>query len=213
MRHDLTHRLRDDTPVYPGDPPVSVSPAATMDADGYRVTRLSLSTHAGTHVDAPSHLLADGATLGDYPIDAFSLDARLVDADADAREPIGPDVLPDDADADVVVLRTGYDAHWGSARYRDHPYLAPETAERLARRGQHLALDAASPDPSPPADADASGEPDVYPAHRALFDAGLLVFENLRDLAGIPERFRLDAYPLRVDADGAPVRAVAVTDD
>jgi len=186
-----------------------------MDADGYRVTRLSLSTHAGTHVDAPSHLLADGATLGDYPIEAFSLDARLVDADADAREPIGPDVLPDDDAADVVVLRTDYDAHWGSARYRDHPYLAPETAERLARRGQHLALDAASPDPSPPAD-DAvatSGEPDGYPAHRALFEAGLLVFENLRNLAGLPARFRLDAYPLRVDADGAPVRAVAVTGD
>jgi len=196
-------------PVYPGDPAVTVTPAATMAADGYRVTSLSISTHAGTHVDAPSHLLPDGPTLSDYPIEAFSMDARLVDVTVGPREPIEPDAVPDGTGADVVVFRTGFDARWGRDRYRDHPYLAVETADALAERGQHVALDAASPDPSPSPRADADG-PDGYPAHRALFARDRLVFENLRGLDGLPSRFRLDAFPLRIGADGAPVRAVAV---
>ncbi|WP_435096867.1 cyclase family protein [Halarchaeum sp. P4] len=220
-RHDLTHPLEDGMPVYPGDPDVAVSPAATMATEGYRVTELALSTHAGTHVDAPSHLLADGATLGDYPIETFAMDAHLVGVDAGPRDPIGPDALPDERSADVVVFRTGFDAHWGTPQYRDHPYLAPETADALAERGQHVALDAASPDPSPPAggtedadgpETDANGEQAGYPAHRALFEAGLLVFENLRNLDALPTRFRLEVFPLRLDADGAPVRAVGVVD-
>lgn len=213
-RYDLTHLLTDGMPVYPGDPPVSVSPAATMADEGYRVTELALSTHSGTHVDAPSHLLADGPSLADYGVDAFAMDARVVDVEAGPREAVRPDALPADDSADVVVLRAGFDAHWGTPRYRDHPYLAPETAEKLAERDQHVALDVASPDPSPPAgDADTDGDPAGYPAHRALFEAGLLVFENLRGLDALPSRFRLTAYPLRVEADGAPVRAVAVVED
>ncbi|QLC34192.1 cyclase family protein [Halarchaeum sp. CBA1220] len=211
-RYDLTHPLTDGMPVYPGDPAVSVSPAATMAADGYRVTGLALSTHSGTHVDAPSHLLADGRGLDAYDVGTFAMDAHLVGVEAGPREAITPDALPADDSADVVVLRTGFDAHWGTPRYRDHPYLAPETADALAERGQHVALDAASPDPSPPT-GDADGEPEGYPAHRALFEAGLLVFENLRGLDALPSRFRLTASPLRVEGDGAPVRAVAVVED
>ncbi|GGL43265.1 cyclase [Halarchaeum grantii] len=213
-RHDLTHPLTDGMPVYPGDPTVSVSPAATMAADGYRVTELALSTHSGTHVDAPSHLLADGPSLAEYDVGTFSMDAHLVDVEAGPREAIRPDALPADGSADVVVFRTGFDAHWGTPRYRDHPYLAPATARELAERDQHVALDAASPDPSPPAgDADTDDDPEGYSAHHALFEADRLVFENLRDLDALPSRFRLTAYPLRVEADGAPVRAVAVVED
>ena len=64
------------------------------------------------------------------------------------------------------------------------------------------ATDALSPDPS-------DRETDL-PAHRALCGAGLPIVENVRNLDALPaDSFELLAFPLRVDADGAPARVVA----
>lgn len=207
---DLSHALDSGQP-YPGDPPAAVTPHATFEADGHRVAEISCSTHSGTHVDAPAHLLADGATLGDYGVAAFEFDARLVDCtDCGAREPIPAARVPDAdaADADLVVFHTGWSRHWGDERYFDHPYLTAAAAAECADRGWHVAVDAPSVDPSPSAH-DSDDEPAGYPAHHALLGDGRLLVENVTNLAGLPEAFTVRAYPLPVDADGAPVRAVA----
>ncbi|MFB6097237.1 MAG: cyclase family protein [Haloferacaceae archaeon] len=207
--HDLTHPLGDETPVYPGDPPVRLRPHATHGADGYRVTDLRLGTHAGTHVDAPAHTEPDGATVDDLPPDRFAFDARLVDLrPLGDREAVGVDdlaaaeVAPD---RDLLVLRTGWAAHWGTDRYAAHPFLTPAAATWCAERGLDVGLDAPSPDPR--------GSEDL-PAHRALLGAGRVLVENLAVLEGLPRRFRLHAYPLPLaGADGSPVRAIAEPSD
>src|SRR3954471_9314854 len=55
--YDLTRALEPGMPVYPGDPPVHFEAHADYPGAGFRVTALSLGTHAGTHLDAPSHFL------------------------------------------------------------------------------------------------------------------------------------------------------------
>jgi len=196
---DLSHPIEDGMPVYPGDPPVSVEPYAKIDTDGYRVTALGLGSHAGTHVDAPSHLEPDGDTLGDYDVDDFRFDARVVHVDPGARGIVEPNAIPD-TDADIVVFATGWSDLWRTGKYRDHPALAPETARVLAERGQHVGIDAPSVDPP---------ESEAFPAHHHLLGSGSLILENLTNLAGLPERVTIHAYPLSVDADGAPARVVA----
>ncbi|EJN58282.1 cyclase family protein [Halogranum rubrum] len=199
--YDLTHPLTNETPVYPGDPPVSLDPAATHEADGYRVTDLQLNSHAGTHLDAPAHLLADGRTLDDYSVDRFVFDAHVVDCtglDADAA--IRASDLPD-PDCELLLVHTGWDTHWGTSRYDNHPHLAPDAAQWCADRGYDLGFDTAGPDPT---------GAETFPAHRRLFRADCLLVENLTGLDALPERVRLFAFPLALtDADGAPVRAVA----
>ncbi|NEU57994.1 cyclase family protein [Halorussus sp. MSC15.2] len=210
---DLTQPLDDGVTVYPGDPPVERTPAATHASDGYRVTEVRLGTHSGTHVDAPSHTEPDGKNLDEFAVERFAFDARLVDCSSSgARDPVCPESVPDDADAEMLVFRTGWDDHWGTERYYDHPYLARETAAKCAERGYHVGTDALSPDPSPSArDAERDGEPDGVPAHRELLGSDLLVVENLTGTDDLPERFELRAYPLALaGADGSPVRAVAV---
>lgn len=199
--YDLTHPLTDETPVYPGDPPVHLTPAATHEADGYRVTDVRLNSHAGTHLDAPAHLLAGGRPLDDYPIERFVFDAQVVDCtDVAAGDSIRATDLPD-ADCDLLLLHTGWDAHWGTDRYDDHPHLSRDAAQWCADRGYDLGFDTAGPDPT---------GADAFPAHRILFRADRLLLENLTGLAALPDRVRLTAFPLSlVDADGAPVRAVA----
>jgi kynurenine formamidase len=212
---DLSRQLDADATVYPGDPPVELTPAATHDADGYRVTELRLGSHSGTHIDAPSHTEPDGRDLEDFDVGEFVFDARLVDcSSAAARDSIGPEAVPDDPAAEMLVFRTGWDDHWGTDRYLDHPYLSEAAAAACAERGCHVGVDALSPDPTPSEREEeaekADDEPAGVPAHHELLGSGLFVVENLTGLGAVPDRFELRAYPLALaEADGSPVRAVA----
>ncbi len=209
-------------PTYPGDPGVTLGPDATHETDGYATSGLRTGTHAGTHVDAPRHTVRDGETIDDREVGSFAFDARLVDlGPLEPREAVGPDALPDpsalDEAVDLLVLRTGWASRWGSERYRDHPYLTAAAAGRCREAGVGVGLDAFGPDPTPTTgDGPESGpptggdEPDGTPAHDVLLGGSLPIVENLRGLDGLPDRFRLYAFPLRLrGADGSPVRAVA----
>lgn len=213
---DLSHPLDDDVTVYPGDPAVEYAPAATHESDGYRVTEVRLGSHAGTHIDAPSHTESDGRNLDEFDVERFAFDARLVDCSKKGqREAISAGDLPAETDADMLVLRTGWADRWGTDGYYDHPYLSAAAAEACAERGWSVGVDALSVDPSPSRDEGISetdsDEPAGVPAHHALLGSERFILENLRALDGLPRRFELRAYPIPLaEADGAPVRAVAV---
>ena len=209
---DLTHPIETGMQTYPGDPEVAVRSHASHDADGYSVSSLEMGSHTGTHVDAPAHVVPGGKTLAAYPVDRFVFDAVRVDCrDLGPRDPVPPQRIPP-GDADCVVLWTGWDAHWGTATYLDHPYLSPAAARACADRGLAVASDTLNPDPTPTAAA-GDDEPDGLVAHHALLEADCLVIENLTDLGSVADRFELRAYPLATRRDGAPVRAVGVIPD
>lgn len=221
-------------PTYPGDPDVTLAPDATHEADGYATSELRTGTHAGTHVDAPRHTLPDGVTVDEVDPGRFAFDARLVDLrPLEPREAITAEALSEaleegsgsvDSAVDLLVCRTGWAARWGTERYRDHPYLTEAAAAWCRTRGVGVGLDAFGPDPTPTAADSLStddslptndspptdDEPDGTPAHDVFLNEGLPIVENLCALDGLPARFRLYAFPLRLrDGDGSPVRAVA----
>lgn len=208
--YDLSHPVETGLLTYPGDPAVVVEPHATYEADGHRVTALELGSHSGTHIDAPSHTEPDGRSLGDFPLDAFRFDALRVDLrHLGAREVIDVDALPDPTDDDLLVLQTGRDADWGTPAYLDHPYLTDEAAAWCVEHGYHVATDALNVDPTPSPNA-REAEPEDFPAHHTLLGADRLILENLTGLDDLPARFELHAYPLALDTDGSPVRAVGI---
>ena len=70
--YDISVPLSGDIPVYPGDPPVIIEPALLIDkGDSSNVFRLFLSTHAGTHIDAPRHMLSHGVTVDHLCLSQF----------------------------------------------------------------------------------------------------------------------------------------------
>lgn len=225
---DLSHTLESGMPVYPGTDPASLESTATVGHDGYRARRIDVDSHTGTHVDAPAHMVAEGPTLDAYPLETFRFTARVLDCRplearegidaATVRDAAGVEAEGEDADletVDLLVVRTGWEDHWGTDRYFDHPYLTADAAEWLVSTASHLALDSLNPDPTPTDDA-ADDEPDSYPAHHALFADERLILENLCGLDAVPETepFELHAYPLAIgDTDGSPVRAVAVLEN
>lgn len=207
---DLSHRITDGIQTYPADRDVHVTPDARYETEGYRSTKIEMGSHAGTHVDAPAHILEEGKTLAEFSVEDFVLDTIKVNCrDLSAREPIPADRVPTDASADCVVFQTNWDEHWGTDRYFEHPYLSPEAALLCNKRGFAVGTDTLNPDPTPTLNADAS-EPDGFQAHEAILGADNLIFENLTGLDAVPDRFELRAHPLPLQADGAPVRAVAV---
>lgn len=203
---DLSHRLDDRTPAYPGDPAVRLSPARSLERDGYRVQHLHLGTHSGTHVDAPAHVVEHGIGVDALPLHLLVGPAVVVDLrDLGPREPVGWERLAAYArPGRMLVLHTGWDRFWGSVRYEDHPYLDAEAAWELVTVGvRTIGVDALS--------IDETGGEDL-PAHEALLGAGGVVVENLTNLAALdhPEPV-LSVLPLPLrGGDGSPVRAVAL---
>jgi hypothetical protein len=54
---DISLPITPALPVWPGDPRPALEPVTTLESHGVQVSRLILSTHAGTHVDAPRHVI------------------------------------------------------------------------------------------------------------------------------------------------------------
>lgn len=200
--YDLSHPIAPGMPTYPGDPVIETYPSATHDENGFRLTAFGLSTHTGTHVDAPVHTEPDGKPLSAFPVDRFHYDAYRIGCDVEGGEAITTDYLPDpgSTDADLYVFATGWCERWGDISYFEHPYLSPECASACAERGVDVAIDCPSVDP-------VGGD---LVAHHELFRRERLVIENVVNVGDLPERFVVHAYPLPLDdADGAPARVVA----
>ncbi len=168
-----------------------------------------MSSHNGTHLDAPLHRIEGGATIDDLALSRLTGTALLVDATGlSENSPISDQVL--DAlplppwPGWIALIRTGWDRYWQDDRYFRHPYLSPDLAQRLVESGCRLvAIDALSVD-STVDDGDA--------VHRVLLGNDVLVAENLRGLQELEPRtrYRVACLPLRITgSDGSPVRFIA----
>ena len=211
---DLSHRIDDDTPVYPGDPTVSLTPAATLASNGFNLLHVRMGSQTATHVDAPYHFFDNGARLDELPLELFVGTGVIVDVRT--RKPRSriewadlSSAAPRLAPGRILVLHTGWDQHWGSDAYFDHPFLTRQAAERVVASGvRAVAIDAPSVDES----VLHGTPPDGFAAHDVLLGAGGVIVENLRNLVAVrdPEPV-LILLPLPLArADGAPVRAVAL---
>lgn len=204
---DLSRPLSPQTPVLPGDPPPRFETSAEHESDGCLARVLHLNSHAGTHVDAPAHILPHGATLDRTPPDGFVGPACVLDLRGD--DLAGPERLQAQAGrldgCEFALLRLGGDELWGlEDQLRRWPAVTVEAARWLAGKGlRGVGLDSPSIDPPESRD---------LPAHRALLGAGTVIVENLCGLDQLPASgFLFSALPLPLaGGDGSPVRAVAL---
>ncbi|GAB3450809.1 cyclase family protein [Streptomonospora sediminis] len=211
---DLSRPIGPETQAFPGDLQPHLERSATVAADGYNSTGVHMSSHSGTHADAPYHFLPDGPRLQELPLERFTGPAVVVEATGRAdRSPITADDLGAWRDrfvpGAVVLVHTGWAAYYGTPRYFDHPYLDGSAARLLADSGVRcVGIDAPSPD-STPHGPHPQGD---WAAHLAVLGAGGTIIENLCGLEGIDFADPLFcALPIHLSSgDGAPVRAVAM---
>jgi len=200
---DLSHTLRTDMAVYPGDETVPAIRRLSEHGDGrHQSSALVAGCHAGTHIDLPLHFKAGEPSLEAYPLEGCIGRARVFTV-PQGRIPADALAGADLSGVCFVLLRTGWERHWGtSAYYRDWPWLEPGLAELLAGAGlRGVGLDSPSIDPL-----------DGEVSHGILAAAGLINIENLANLDRLPdEDFLFAALPLKLEgAEASPVRAVAL---
>lgn len=204
---DLTHLITPDMPVYPGTEPPVLEAANTVAKDGFAEKLLRMYSHTGTHIDAPAHMLSGGATLDRMEAGQFVGTACVIEAGG--AEAIGVELLEAHRSlaegCDFILFRTGWSRFWGDPRYFEgFPVPTLEAARWLADRGlKGVGFDAISIDPVGSTD---------FPNHFTIFRAGMLCIENLTGLEPLAgRRFLFSCLPLKLeDADGSPVRAVAI---
>ena len=118
---DLTHHLANGMPLFPGLPTPSFRDIARVEEDGYAMSEYHLLNHIGTHVDAPAHQAAGGATLDEIPLE--SLVTEAVTIDLSGREPglIGRSelepLLGNLGEGDWLFLCSDNGRNWGSDAY------------------------------------------------------------------------------------------------
>ena len=200
---DLSHAIVDGMAQYPGDTPAPRVRRLMGFADGgHQVSALDFSCHVGTHIDTPLHFRAGQPGLEAMPLERFRGRGCVVDA----RQGIIPaDCLAglDLAPVDYLILRTGWERHWGTPQYYRHwPTISHDLARLLASAGlKGVGLDSPSCDPLNGRD-----------CHDVLAAAGLVNVENLANLGALPAGlFEFMALPLKLaGAEASPVRAIAI---
>jgi arylformamidase len=206
---DVSEPLRHGGLVYPGNPPISITPVQSIAAGGTaNVSRIDLGSHTGTHVDAPLHFMDGGAGVDELPLDVLIGPARLI--------AFGDDVLVVD-EAELrrhdltgvtrLLIRTRNSAWLASGSAEFHPdftHVAPDAAEYLVSIGVRLVgVDYLSVEQfhSP-----------HHRTHKTLLSNRVVIVEGLALSEPPPGDYELYCLPMLVAGlDGAPARAVLIS--
>lgn len=209
---DLSHAITAGMQTYPGLPGPEVTDHLSFDDSQvhydeeteFLICAVRLVTSTGTYLDAPRHRYRRGVDIGGIQLERCTGLSAIV---VDARGPttIEAEMMPDDVRGCAVLVRTGWDRHWGSAQYGSpkHPHLSIEAAQRLIEGGAALVgIDSVNIDGT-------TGR--ARPVHTVLLGRDVLIVENLTALDQVPASGALfSATPLRFDGlPSFPVRAFA----
>jgi kynurenine formamidase len=204
---DLTLTLRD------GMRGVAFETAKTVARDGWNARMLHLYSHAGTHMDAPTHFAAGPGTIDRTPLERCLGWAWVVRLDGLADKALITvahlgDVAARFAPGESLLLRTGWSRHVDDARrYREQlPRIAGDLAQWCAANGVNVL------GVEPPSVADVGDLEELTRIHGILLGANVTIVEGLANLDLLSEeRVFFVAAPLKIEGgDGSPCRAFAL---
>lgn len=208
---DLTMSITPSIKVYPGSPQPSFIPWSTFDRHGYDSEVMFMSTHTGTHVDAPSHFKPGLASIDRISTDRLVCNAVLIWAQKRANQMVEQQDIGKQQirQGDAVVIATGWERRSCSRNYMsENPGLSEQAARYLARkRVNAVAIDCPSID---------AGADSRFTAHNILLSRNILVVENLCNLDRVASSsssvtFTLVISPLKLGgATGSPARVLAI---
>ncbi len=210
---DLSHTIEHGMTTYPGLPGPLICDFLSREASRgryapgveFHIGKIEMVANTGTYLDAPSHRYADGKDLSALPLEALAgLDAVVIQGPGPGRA-LGRDAFTGrELGGKAVLVRTGWDVHWGTPAYLDgHPFLTGEAAEYLVAEGVALVgIDSLNIDDMRDL---------ARPVHSILLGADIPIVEHLCALGPLPETgFRFSAVPAKVAGLGSwPVRAFA----
>lgn len=210
---DLTHTISEDMQVYPGTEPPVLKKASTIEKEGFKETLIKFYSHTGTHMDSPAHILPNKKSLDKFSIECFYGRGFLVDCtDIESGGEITVEhisSLGEDIEKyDYILFYTGWQKKWGFEEYfYDFPTISQNLAKKLSKANiKGIGVDTISIDPITSSKLE---------KHHIVLSSEKVIIENLNNLDKLlGKEFSIYAFPLKYkDADGSPIRAVAMISD
>ena len=185
---------------------VSFEATKTFEHDRVRESKITLSTHTGTHVDAPAHFLPGGETIDATPLEMLMGNCLVLDFTSVKEKITRADLeIYDIDDEDIILLKTKNSSLSPTAPFEtDFVYLEESGAQYLIEAGakavgiDYLGIERQQAD---------------HATHKALMLAALPIIEGLR-LGHVHEgEYSIACLPLQtVGLEAAPARVILIED-
>lgn len=221
--HDLTHTLSEDFPTFFGPPGFTMTQEFSFDPDGFNLFNLAINEHTGTHIDAPFHFSADGATVDQIEVGNLVVPLCVVDIREKATADPDAQVTPEDIEAWVdanggipdracVAMLSGWADKVDTEAFRGadadgglhFPGFHPDAAAMLLETGAAaIAVDTLSLDHGPSPD---------FATHYAWLGAGRYGIECIAALDRLPATGAtlIVGAPKHRGGSGGPARIFAM---
>jgi kynurenine formamidase len=219
---DLTHGYDGDFPTFDGTPGILYDHAVKFEESGYQLFKLNINEHTGTHIDAPLHFSADGASVDQIAPESLVCPLCVIDIAAKAAEEANAMVMAEDIEAWIsangeipagacVAMHSGWAAKVGEEAYRNtpdgtfaFPGFSKAATDLLAGMGvAAIGVDTLSLDPGNSAD---------FAVHYSWLPSGRYGIENLAGLDQLPAKGAtvFVGAPKHKGGTGGPARVMAV---
>lgn len=209
---DLTLTISQSIPTFPGSPKPQFILWSTLKEDGYNLELLFLSSHTGTHLDAPYHFVKNGAKIHQIPLDRLVGNGMLIKIKKGKNQAITKNDLIsfERKNGNIpkhssIIFHTEWQKNLNSDSYFiNNPGLSESAATYLVSKEINLVgIDSPSID---------LGNDKTFGVHKILAKNNILIVENLSNLNKISSKqFDFVILPLKLkDATGSPVRAIAI---
>lgn len=198
MIYDISREIKEDMIVYKNKE--EKKPKIDFSINGVTESRICLDSHTGTHVDAPLHMIKDGKTVMDIPIERFISPCIVFDL-TEIEEKITKEVLEkfDVKENHFVLLKTknSFDYEFNF----DFVYLEKSGAKYLAEKNVlGVGIDSLGIERNQP----------EHDTHKILLEKDIIILEGL-DLKDIKQsEYELFFAPLKIKSDGASIRALLI---
>ena len=208
---DLTLTISKSIPTFPNSPKLQFLLWSNIKDDGYNLELLFLSSHTGTHLDAPYHFVKNGIKINQIPLDRLIGKAILIKLQKTKNVPIiKSDIISFEKkngkilNHSSVFFFTAWQKNLKKDNYfTENPGLSISAAKYLASKKVNLVgIDSPSID---------LGKDESFSVHHILSKNNILIVENLTNLNKISSKeFNFIILPLKLkNATGSPVRAIA----
>lgn len=205
---DISTGISGDMPVYDGDPIPLIEKITSIKENGYVLSRISMGTHTGTHIDAPSHILEDGKTVDRIPPESLMGKAVLLDMSAGSGNITAAELedlwqeFSGEQDVDVLLIKTLNSLSLPDALLNSRRMLTADAGRWILKSGFGVVgSDLLS------VDCERS-----LPNHYLFLRNNINIVEYLHLSEVIPGVYYFICLPLKlINCDGAPARAILIS--
>lgn len=195
---DLTMSLNSLTPIYPGDINSEFKKICSLEKEGWNEHKISMSTHFGTHIETPFHMIKNGKKIINYSIGKFVGTGIIIDVRGIKKIDVSLEGIHK---IDIILLRTDHTQKINSSDYfTSFPIISKDFAKKIVGKNVNIVgIDSFTIDAFP------------FDIHKYFFNNDILCLENLVNLHLIPKKpFKLFVLPIKLDdMDAAPCRVIA----